>query len=408
MVSEARVGLYADEQAPSSMSDGQDIEIALGMDKLKRNHERETRGVHERLGWIDRRQRRLAASAPRLREAWNIFVQNRLSVVGCVLLLIYATLPIAYAGLRATVWNDSRYNPVNGFERESMPNPAPPTWISAEWLEPDDIHRFDRNRPSFDHLLGTDTLGRDVLSVLMASTVTTFIVGITAALTTAGIGLTIAALSAYYRGLTDAIFSHVSDAFLLIPPPIFMIAAGIFLQTQKTTLFEMVYRVITGNGVSDGVRIYLQPFEFGLIYGVIAGAGGAAIVLRSHGLKVMSLSFIEASRVAGASARQIILNHLIPHMLPLAAIYMMVIVTGAVVADGFLAFFGFNSNPLNWGTMIYSALTYRIINATIPWSALVAPATMISLFTAAFYMVSRGLHQVVEPRLRDDFVAKGR
>jgi peptide/nickel transport system permease protein len=356
-----------------------------------------------RLSWLARRRQRMVATARRFREAWDIFAQNRIAVIGCILLVVFAMLPVLHARLRATVWNSGEYDPIFGFEQDSMPNPAPPSWIPVDWLEPDDVHRFDLNRPSFEHLLGTDTLGRDVLSVLMASTTTTFIVGLTAAVTTAVIGIAIGALSAYYRGLVDGFFSHVSDAFLLLPPPIFMIAAGVFLQTQRTTILEMVYQGLTGNGVSDAAKHFLQPFEFGLIFGIIAGAGGAAIVLRSHALKVMNMSFIEASRVSGASGRHIILRHLVPQMLPLAAIYMMVIVTGAVVADGFLAFFGLNPNPLNWGTMIYNAFTYFILNFVTPWSALMAPAVTISLFTASFYMVSRGLHQVIEPRLREDY-----
>jgi len=361
-----------------------------------------TSGQARKLSPAQLRRQRLVASMRRIRSGWSIFAQSRIAVTGCVLLLIFGTLPFLHVALRATIWDSKDYDPIFGFEMDSMPNPAPPSWVPKNWLAPDDSHRFDLNRPSFEHLLGTDSLGRDVLSTLMASTLTTFIVGITAAVTTAVFGIIIAALSSYYRGLIDAIFTHISDAFLLLPPPIFMIAVGIFLRSQRTTIFEMIYQPLTGNSVSDTTQLFLQPFEFGLIYGVIAGAGGAAIVLRSHGLKVMNMSFVEASRVAGARGRHIIWSHLIPHMLPLAAIYMLVNVTGAVVADGFLAFFGLNPNPLNWGTMIYNAFTYSTLNFVIPWLALAAPAIAISLFTAAFYMVSRGLHLVVEPRLRDE------
>lgn len=53
--------------------------------------------------------------------------------------------------------------------------------------------------------------------------------------------------------------------------------------------------------------------------------------------------------------------------------------------------------------MIYNAFVYRSINYTIPWGALIAPAISISLFAGSFYMVSGGIHQVVEPRLREDY-----
>lgn len=342
-----------------------------------------------------------AASLRRLRAGWQIFVQNRIAVAGLLLLILFGLFPLFYLGLRATVWELAAvYDPIYGFDMQIAPHPAPPSWIPADWLAPDNVHRFDQNRPSWAHPLGTDTLGRDILSNLLASTVTSFIVGVTAALVTAMIGVTFAALSAYYRGLVDGFLTHISDAFLLLPPPIFMLAVGVFLQSERTVFTEIVYRSITGDGLSDNAKLLLEPLEFGILYGIIAGAGGAAIVLRSHGLKVRAMSFVEASIVSGAGARHIIRRHLIPHMVPLAGVYMLVAVTGAVVSYSFLAFFGLNPNPLNWGTMIYNAFAYSGINGSDPWFTLTPPALAISTFAGSFYMISRGIHQVVEPRLR--------
>lgn len=349
------------------------------------------------------RRQHWAIRRRRLRDAWAIFTESKIALAGLIILLIFATFPFLHVALRATIWEGKMYDPVYGFDQGSMPHPAPPSWLPPERLAPDNPHRFDQNRPSFDHLLGTDTLGRDVLSALMASTMPTFVVGITAAVVTAVIGIMVAALSAYYRGWVDGVFTHIADAFMMVPAPIFMIAIGIYVQTQRVSFSQLLYEAISGNPLPNSdLNLFLQPLEFGLIYGFIAGIGGAAIVLRSHGLSVMSTTFVEASRVAGAGARHIIFRHLLPHMLPLAAIYMLVIVTGAVVANGFLAFFGLNPSPLNWGTMIYNAFVYSRINFIIPWAALTAPALAISLFAAAFYMISRGLHQVIEPRLRAD------
>lgn len=341
------------------------------------------------------------AGLRRLRAGWRVFVQNRIAVAGLLLIIMFGLFPLVHQGLRATVWERAAiYDPIYGFDGQLAPHPAPPSWIPTEWLPLESMHRFDQNRPSWAHPLGTDTLGRDVLSNLLASTVTSFVVGVTAALVTAMIGITFAALSAYYRGLVDGFLTHISDAFLLLPPPIFMLAVGVYLQTERTVFTEIVYRSITGNGLSDNVKLILEPMEFGIIYGIIAGAGGAAIVLRSHGLKVRAMSFVEASFVSGAGARHIIRKHLIPHMVPLAGVYMLVAVTGAVVSYSFLAFFGLNPNPLNWGTMIYNAFAYGGIGTSTPWFALTPPAIAISLFAGSFYMVSRGVHQVVEPRLR--------
>jgi peptide/nickel transport system permease protein len=140
---------------------------------------------------------------------------------------------------------------------------------------------------------------------------------------------------------------------------------------------------------------------FGLIYGLLAGLGGAAIVMKSHALRVMNKPFIEAARVAGSGSRHIILRHLVPHMLPMAALYMMLTVTGAVVADGFIAFFGLTRVYMNWGAMIYQAFTYsNALGSGTQWHMLIPPSVALSLFAAAFYLIARGLHEITNPQLR--------
>jgi len=71
--------------------------------------------------------------------------------------------------------------------------------------------------------LGTDGLGRDVLSMLLAATTPAFIIGLTAALVTAAVGIFVAVLSAYFGGWVDGMFSRISDAFLHLPAPLLMI-----------------------------------------------------------------------------------------------------------------------------------------------------------------------------------------
>jgi len=149
-----------------------------------------------------------------------------------------------------------------------------------------------------------------------------------------------------------------------------------------------------------GFMLDVQPLEFGLLYGILAGLGTVGVVLRSHALSVMSKPFIEALRVAGGGAVHIIFGHLIPHRLPLAAVNMMLVVTGAIFANGFIGFLGLSRAQLNWGTMIYNAFTYMGINETIAWNVLLASASAISLFAAAFYLVAGGLHDVADPRQR--------
>ena len=293
----------------------------------------------------------LISSWRRLRDSWRIYSRNKLAVLGLLLLVIYLLMAIAHPIMMRTVWPKNVYDPVVGQDVNIFPHPSP---------------------PGPGHLLGTDALGRDVLSILMAATRPSLQMALTAALTAAAVGTLIGAVSAYFRGLVDGLFSNLADLSLLAPAPVVMVVIGFMLD--------------------------ISPLKFGLLYGFLVGVGGVATVLRAHALTIMNKNFIDASRIAGGGALHIISRHLIPHMLPLASVNMLLTVTGAIFANGFIAFLGLSRAQLNWGSMIYDAETYRQINGIIAWNVLVTSALAISLFAASFYLIALGLHDVAEPR----------
>lgn len=294
---------------------------------------------------------RLGARIRSVGRAWTVFRHNTAAMVGLVLLGGFLALGALHRLLLATVWPLGVYHPEAGFDRAVMH----PAGISLA------------------HPLGTDVLGRDVASMLMASAWPTLRLGLTAAGVTMLVGITIASLSAFYRGSVDWILGRISDALLILPAPILM--------------------VILGGTFSQA----LTPTRFGIIYGLLAGAGGTAIVLRSHALAVMTQPFIDAARVAGAGGRRIILHHLLPQIAPLAAGYMLIAATGVVVADGFLAFLGLTDTRLNWGTMMYWSIYLQGLSDRIAWNVFISAAAAISLFCAAFYLIGLGLRDLAEP-----------
>jgi peptide/nickel transport system permease protein len=302
-------------------------------------------------------QARAVAFRRSLRENWRVFSENRLAVLGLILIGAFAGMACLRPLLMNTFWNKSVYDPMTGFDPLVFPNPSP---------------------PRSGHLLGTDALGRDIFSMLLAATSSTLAVALSSALTAAVIGTLIGAVAGYFWGSGLAtILGYLSDALLMLPAPIVMVIVG-----------ARFYNEIT-------------PLIFGVLYGVLAGCSYVAIVMRSQALIIMNKPFIEASWVAGAGHRRIIFSHLIPHLLPLAAVQMMLTVVGAVIAYGFIAFIGDAMPTLNWGSMIYHAIRFSLdMLGKLPWMQLAAPAAALSLFAAAFYMVSRGLHDIAEPRLR--------
>lgn len=292
-----------------------------------------------------------ASTWKRFRSSWTIFVHNWLAVLGVLLLLIYVLMALLHPLLIRTIWPKSVYDPVVGHDINIFPHPS---------------------SPSLKHPLGTDTLGRDVLSILMAATAPSLQMALTAALVAAAFGTSVGALSAYFGGTVDAFFTHLADIALLMPAPIIMVIIGFVLD--------------------------IGPFKFGLLYGILVGIGGVAIVLRSHALTIVNKSFIDAAKVSGGGSLHIITRHLIPHLLPLAAVNMLLTVTGAIFANGFVAFLGLSRAQLNWGSMIYDSFTYQQINGAITWNVLIPSSLAISLFAASFYCIALGLQDVVDPR----------
>jgi peptide/nickel transport system permease protein len=285
------------------------------------------------------------------------FVHNRLAVVGVVIILLYGLAGFVYPFLLGTVWPTGVYHPVTGFDPNVVSNPAP---------------------PGNGHVFGTDALGRDVLSQLLAATRPTWIMAMVAAFTTAIVATFAGGMSALFRGWTDAVLSRLSDAFLLLPAPIFMLVIGSSERSQD-----------------------IGPIDFGFIYGVITGIGAGAIVIRAQALKIIAAPFIDAARVAGAGRWRILGLHVLPHLYPLAAVYMMLAVVGAVVADGFAAWLGQTGTRVNWGTLVYNGVTFmNPITGTPAWNAIIPPSIALSVFAAAFYLVSVGLREVADPRYR--------
>lgn len=274
-------------------------------------------------------------------------------MVGFLLILLFGVAALIHPILMETVWNRRVYDPLVGY----------------------DMAILHPSAPSSAHLLGTDALGHDVLSMILAAAQPEWVVAIVAGLTTGILGTLVGAMGAFYRGWIDGVLSHISDAFLLLPAPIFVLIIA--------------------------EQIVLTPWKFGLLFGLINGLGAGAIVLRSQGLKVMAEPFIDAARVAGGRNLHILTRHVIPQLLPLSVLYMMLSVVGAIVAHGFAAFFGQTESLVSWGAIVFFGVTaYRSFGIAIPWLALVAASAALSLFAGSFYLVSSGLQEVLDPRLR--------
>lgn len=297
---------------------------------------------------------RLALLWRSFRTNARLFAENKIGLIGLGIILFFGLMAVAHPILMATVWDPTIYDPVTGYAYDALEQPGP---------------------PSATHLLGTDPLGRDVLSQLMYSTRAEFALGVIAAIITVVIATTIGAVAAYYGGLIDAIFMRIADLIIMVPTVSLLIVMSALFDPDLITL--------------------------ALIIGTLSGFGGATIIIKSQALAIRVKPFIEAAKVAGGDNRHIILTHLIPNLLPLSFLYMMFTVTSAIFSEAVLSFFGLLNIRMSWGLMIYTSQTagYLLAGPRYWWLLLPAGAS-ITLLCAAFYLVGRALDEVVNPRLR--------
>lgn len=287
------------------------------------------------------------------RTNFALFAENPIGLVGVAVIAFYFSFIIIHPILMNTVWDPNMYNPITGYDVETVFHPAP---------------------PSSTHLLGTDPLGRDVLSQLMWSTRSEFILGMVAALVTVIIATTIGAVSAFYGGAIDTFFMRLADIVIMLP--------YITILIVMSALFDLTLPVLA------------------LVLGLLGGLGGATIIIKSQALTIKVHTYIEAARVAGGGNGHIILNHIIPNLLPLSFLYMMFAVNSAIASEAVLSFFGLLNVRMSWGLMIYTTSYSGYLLDFSKWWLIFPASVSISLLCAAFYLVGRALDEIVNPRLR--------
>ena len=297
---------------------------------------------------------RLSLAGRSIRENWGLFVGTRIGIIGLAIIGLYALLAAAHPILMNTVWEPRVYDPVVGYAFDEMRQPAP---------------------PSTRHLLGTDPLGRDILSQLMFSARSEFLLGMLAATVTVVIGTIVGAAAAYFGGLVDAFLMRLADIMIMMPAISVLIVLS--------------------------ALIGVEHLELALIIGILSGFGGTGVVLKSQALSVVVKPYIEAARTSGGGSFHIILVHVVPNLLPLSFLYMMFTVTSAIFSEAVLSFLGLLDVRMSWGLMIHTTESAGYLLQVTEFWWLIFPASLsITLLCSSFYLVGRSLDEVVNPRLR--------
>ena len=244
--------------------------------------------------------------------------------------------------------------------------------LTVDLIAPYDPNAIDLSSslysPSFAHPMGTDQLGRDLLSRIMYGTRITFEISLVTALITAALGVTIGVLAGYYGNLIDEILMRVADILLAFP--------------------SLLFALIIVGGMGAGVVNTIIAIT-------ITGWLTYARVARASTLSVKEKGFIEGARAMGFSDMYICAKYVFPNCLsPIIALFTLNI-GSIILMVASLGFLGLGAQPPTpeWGTMLSEG---QGLLRDCPWMV-VFPGLMIMITVVAFNFIGDGLRDVFDP-----------
>jgi peptide/nickel transport system permease protein len=223
--------------------------------------------------------------------------------------------------------------------------------------------------PNAAHWLGTDNLGRDVLSRMIAGSTISLTVGFVAMAVSLGIGIFVGAVSGYFGGWVDNILMRLVDALLCFPS-FFLILTAIAL------LGPNIWIIIA-------------------VIGLVSWTGTARLV-RAEFLTLRESEYVRAARAMGQSGMKIILRHILPNAAAPIFVTAIVAIPDAILVESGLSFLSFGVPPpqATWGNIIADGKTY-ILDA---WWLIVFPGLAIFTASLAFYIVGDSMRRAADTR----------
>src|SRR5438874_6892527 len=278
-----------------------------------------------------------------LRQMWHAFSSNKMLVVGIVLILLVLSFGVVGRAFVSPAQGDV------GAGRPSRP-------------------------PGFDHLLGTDQQGRDVLANLILGTPATLKIGIIAGLIGVSVGTLLGLFAGYVGGVGDAVIRLFIDVFLTIPSLMVLIVIASMLSGVSVEIM----------GVIIALWAWMWP----------------ARTVRSQVLTVRERAYVQVAKLNGMNSLKIVVRELAPNLIPFVAASLVGTIAAAILASIGLSALGLGpQNDPSLGLTIYWAIFYGALIRQL-WWWFVPPIVITIIVFIGLFMTSAGLDRIANPRLK--------
>jgi len=247
--------------------------------------------------------------------------------------------------------------------------------IFAPWIAPHNPIKTNFENllkpPASTHIMGTDDLGRDILSRIIYGTRTSLLAGVISVGIAVAIGLPLGLLAGFYRGRLDDVLMRLTDAMLSFP---FLVLA-------------LAMAAVLGAGLDRAM------IAIGIVF-----TPGFVRLSRGQVLSEREQNYVEAARASGAGDGRIIWRHILPNIMSPVLVQASLSTAAAITAEAALSFLGLGTQPPtpSWGSMLNIAQAYL---GSAPWMAL-WPGLAIFITVLSINLTGDGLREALDPRLR--------
>jgi ABC-type dipeptide/oligopeptide/nickel transport system permease subunit len=226
-------------------------------------------------------------------------------------------------------------------------------------------------KPSTQHLLGTDSIGRDTLSRIIYGTRTSLLIGLVAIGVASSTGMLLGLIAGYYGGWTYTIIMRIFDALMAFP----------------MILLALVIAAMLGGGVVNviiALGVSMMP--------------AYARLMSAQVLSIKQTDYVTSARSLGAANIRIMARHIAPNCFPPLIVLVTMMLGATILAEAGLSFLGVGIEPPTaaWGAMVSEGREYLLSDPVLS----IAPGGAIMLVVFAFNMIGDGLRDALDPRLR--------